>query len=515
MGYMVIASRFSGSGTKEDPFTPVAAVFGHDWSLLDLREDETKPDGWCLVAVDVSAGVTVSHPHVVPLGENPSGEIEEGARKALSLALKRNLVSVTLGDLVLEALIHFRSLRPKLDGRYELHLAPFHWEYTSQELRTFLAEHATHVESRPGTAINSSTDVLHALAVIESLAELGAPRWVHRTLTPPVTEQGNPLLFHLREARRVVSEDFASASVDRSTLWLVHLAHLVEVTREVFDDRELARRLRQPNDCESVRYEMYVASRYLRAGATVRRTDRDRAGEFIATSGAYELYVECKKKSQLTLRDRDRTHLLDGLIVTADEEMQSTATLGRFVDITCRTDPAVSELSAVRRLVRNHLASGYQDLRSGKFRIRSWKLDPTELTLPAGLDLGFVEAQIAEAGLTQGRGVGVRVLIPPDWLKSALDSFRNATKQLPGDAAGVVYLDVPTEREPIVAGWVEQLANALSAELVKHGRVSAAVVTGSSYPEVDGKLILRTVVRSVMNPSARRRIPEWFAVAET
>ena len=118
-------SPFVGSGNHDDPFRAVAADFGPA-SILDLRRDATRRDGWCFVGVERENALTDTTTGLIYLGDDTHAKLDNGTINKLKERLTVDFKSENLAEIVAEILllqrIPGRGLRPGLDGTYSFHL---------------------------------------------------------------------------------------------------------------------------------------------------------------------------------------------------------------------------------------------------------------------------------------------------------------------------------------------------------------------------------------------------------
>lgn len=70
-GYFYL-STIKGKGTRLDPFKPIVSSFTDDWSMIDLRPDATKPDGYAVVR---SSDLITGQANIFLLAEGLDGKI--------------------------------------------------------------------------------------------------------------------------------------------------------------------------------------------------------------------------------------------------------------------------------------------------------------------------------------------------------------------------------------------------------------------------------------------------------
>lgn len=128
-------SRYTGTGTAEDPFRPVAAdaaqAAGQQWAAIDLRADATQPDGWCFAW---TSGVLTPLPTGVILVAASPDDVPPAAVRN---AIKNNLgVTVSNGTTFRQIMRQFITSEARLDGTRWAPLVPD----ASGQLRLFLGD---------------------------------------------------------------------------------------------------------------------------------------------------------------------------------------------------------------------------------------------------------------------------------------------------------------------------------------------------------------------------------------
>jgi hypothetical protein len=289
--------------------------------------------------------------------------------------------------------------------------------------------------------------------------------------------------------------------------------------------------LRDPNDCEPTKYELYVMASYIEAGFRVEKTDADSTGEFRVVEGSQHVHVECKYKSIESMGQRRVKSVFDNANDRFRELMEKK-NVKALVQIFCRTDPIEQDLRAliacVARGLENDLGeAGLQLKCGGKFEVSlvpsSWVTADSGVRLPAGFDYGFTEATVekessGETRTRRGWGVVWRVLRPSGWIRSVVDSVRQAASQVPAGFPNLVYIHVPagglgavTTRIDSVVPEIEDLLSSPD----QHKRVNAVVLTGQatlhdwSAPNV---ATVRFIYRTVTNRNPRNALPSHFRI---
>lgn len=196
--------------------------------------------------------------------------------------------------------------------------------------------------------------------------------------------------------------------------------------------------------------------------------------------------------------------------------------------ITCRTDPQEQEIDQVVKVVERMLDTSSDYERQSKFEVKllpsEWVTAEGGTRLPAGYD-GFAECtQSTESQgksvYTHGWGVAWRVERPSGWIRSAVDSVRQAASQLPGSSPNLVYLQVPEGELGTVVTRIDLLRPHIE-QLLQHGqheRVNAVVLTGQailhnwSAPGVATDRYIYSILR---HPTPRQQLPTGFLVFGT
>lgn len=119
-------SRFTGVGSREDPFRPVVADFSEGWSMIDLRPDAAVPDGWALVWTPFPvSGQQDGWRAIASTNDEPIGAV---LRRLIEqrLGVDDLPAGITLRQLVRRLLTvdggpgRWNRIRPRGDGEYEI-----------------------------------------------------------------------------------------------------------------------------------------------------------------------------------------------------------------------------------------------------------------------------------------------------------------------------------------------------------------------------------------------------------
>ncbi|MGE0651858.1 MAG: hypothetical protein AB7P12_08920 [Alphaproteobacteria bacterium] len=479
---------------------------------------------------------------LIDLGDDTKTELADPAINSIKRCLGVDFKSRTLSDIIAEILlfqrIPGRGLRPGVDGTYKIHLGSVIWEATEAEAYEFVGkirEDDLLGPPPPRRVQHHSTDKLRKalnadLTLVAQVVGNGNPAWLEREVARVNTRRSrHPLAKNYAEAIELLDDSEPTHPHSSSAvIWIERLAHDLRVTSSQIDAARFASRLRTMDDCEPTKYELFVMAGYLSAGVRIESTDADSTGEFRANCGDQYVHIECKHKNLKAIAPRKvkavfekGAHDLRNLMELKDARC--------LVQISCRTDPSVEELpeliECISRGLENEIGEAGLQIKHRKFAVNllpgSVVTANSGVQLPAGFDFGFAEANSVKNGTDQidsenGWGVQWRVQRPSGWIRSVLESLREAASQIPPDTPNIVYLHIPgrglgemVTRIDSVQPEIENLLNN------RHRRINAVVLTGEaeiygwSAPDVT---TVRCVYRIIVNRNARHPLPENFRI---
>lgn len=490
-------SKFVGDGkTQATAFRAKVSEHGKQWNMIDLRTDQTAKSGWCFACVDLDDHRQLDRdPELIPLGTDPYANLPEELRKQVQEALGESFSSLNLSDIIFEVLLRRGGLRPSPDGKYQVWLGSLLKESNAEEAIAFIGRIASlHTGKSALTSASRRRCELggplrEALETVAWLANHGDPGWLERELKVLAGQRRcNPLASNYKKAQEALMAGEDEMWRSHSVHWIMMLARDASIAANLLDLGVLAARLRSDHDCEPVKYELYVMAGYLEAGAQVRKTDQGRTGEFrVAWNGPW-VHVECKQKSEMSLRDR---HMKEAYERTTQELHQLMVRKNAFaqIHISSNTDLRQEALAHVMRVVDEGLTSTIgpgKRYKRGKLEILIVPSSSGEPStrggprIPMGYDYAVSEgrvAQVTEEGPVFENlwCVAWRSSQPSDWIKSSLESFHQAASQLPKEGPSLVYIEVPPGTEDVVAGRVEVLAGAMEKALKKRKRINAVI----------------------------------------
>jgi hypothetical protein len=208
-------SRFIGSGTERDPFRPLAARFGH-FSVLDLRPDETRPEGWCFACVEIEGHISAEpESGLIYLGQDPHAELNTTTISRIKDSLRVDFKSRTLAEIAAEILLFQRlpGLTQGVDGKYRLYLCGLLWEATEAEAYDFVGRlREDELLGPPSRNLSKRvTDLREALAdaltTVAHTVDHGRSGWLDKEIEKVRKGRSNhPLATRYVEANAVVEE---------------------------------------------------------------------------------------------------------------------------------------------------------------------------------------------------------------------------------------------------------------------------------------------------------------------
>jgi len=512
--------------------------------MLDLRPDETRPEGWCFACLEREDQINVeTAAELIYLGDDGHVDLSDSTINQIKERLQIDFKSQRLAEIAAEILLFQRmpgrGLRPDLDGKYRLHLRGLLWEATEVEAYEFVGrlredELLGPSPSNPSKQMIDLRPALDdALTTFANIVDYGRSGWLNNETDEVKKKRSNhPLATNYLEASKLREDsDFTRIHGSSAAIWILMLARDLRVTSPQVDVGRVSSRLRNPSDCEPTKYELYVMASYIEAGLRVERTDADSTGEFRVFEGNQRVHVECKYKSLESMGQRQVKAVFDSANDRFRELMEKKG-VRALVQISCRTDPIEQDLLAliacVSRALENNLGeAGLQLKCGGKFEVSllpsTWVTADSGVRLPVGFDYGFTEAtdgsdSSGESRPRRGWGVAWRVLRPGGWMRSVVDSVRQAASQVPAESPNLVYIHVPagglgavTTRIDSVAPEIEDLLS----DPHRHKRVNAVVLTGQatlrgwSAPNV---ATVRFIYRTVANRNPRNALLSNFRV---
>lgn len=264
---------------------------------LDLRPDSTRQYGWCftyLDAVDHTAAEADSN--LVPLGSDPHVSIEGHALQQLRQALGVKFKSETLADIAAEILLMQklpgRGLRPGADGLYKINLGGLLKIFTEDEAIEFVGKLRTSDllgprPHRPRKKQDLRDPLKGAMDAIEAIVNSEMPHWLqHEVAKVEKGRSEHSLASNWLECYRLLERPgWKHIHSSSAVIWILMLNRDISIARSHIDVSHLAARLRDINDCEPTKYELYVLAAYIQAGAQIEKTDAHRTGEFRVSWG--------------------------------------------------------------------------------------------------------------------------------------------------------------------------------------------------------------------------------------
>ncbi len=535
-------SKFVGDGkTPASSFKAKVSSYGPRWGMLDLRPDTKQVEGWCFSFLDSDSDdcKCEQDPDLIPLGTDMQAELSDSLIGQISTSVGVNLIHTKLVDVITEVLFRQGRIRPAADGKYQIYLGSCIRELSAEEGVAFIgkilvAEQSkkTKTLQRDGTRKLSGL-VKASLEAIRAVVNRGEPGWLEREVDLLGQQESlHPLIDNYKKASTALGGGEDALWNSHACNWVMMLANDMGIIADRGIDPGLfAPRLRTLHDCEPTMYELYVMAGYCEAGARVEKTDYGRAGEFRVTWNGTWVYVECKRKSPISVRDRQ----VEEIYRRGTEELHSLMKRHNSyieVQISCRTDPNENDLATVIGAVEDALTNGVscgKACKIGKLEITVGPIQmdaagPSSgfsgLRVPAGFEHAACQGEVAsvENGIPVLKNVwsiAWRSQLGSGWVKSALESFRLAASQLPKEGPGLVYLEVPGGTEETVFGRLAILEPAVEKQIGSEKRVNAAILTATCL--VTDKLdqsvaVTRVIYKTISSKDARTPLPEGFKV---
>ncbi len=494
-------SKFIGDGkTTATAFKPKVAQYGDRWGKVDLRPDQTKQAGWCVAYLDSDdhSGLD-GNPETICLGADPHAPLPESLRQRLNDALEVKCGGVSISDILMELCLSSPDFRPNLDGKYEIHLGGLLKELTEEEAMAFIGRIVTakdppHV---PSDRTQKLSDQLRtALESVAALANYKRAGWLEKQRCALVLQQSkHPLAINYQQACNDLAAGEEAIWSSHAAHWVMMLARDVDLLADKLNLPQVAGRLRSPKDCEPTKFELYVMAAYQRVGARLEKTDNNRTGEFRVKHGDSYIYVECKQKSLDSVKER-RVREIYKRGTEYLQDLMLRRSLFATIHITLSSDPIEADLEEILKVVDQEFprdSSQVKHLKKGKSQIL---IIPSRIPPPSGADHQMLKTPRGyDHAVSQGRvqenanggkilvdvwGVAWRSLRPTGWVTSAIESVKNAAKQLPSDEPSLIYLEVPRGDHEVVAGRIAFLARRIQPFLESRKRINALILTGVS-----------------------------------
>jgi hypothetical protein len=513
---------FVGMGTDENPFTPMVSLHTPRWGMIDFREDQTKSEGWCFAYAEVEDHTPIEQlPRIVSLGEDPDTVLPKATRDRLKKLLHADFLSGSLADIIIELLLSSSDFKPT-NGKYQVHLGGLLKELTEDEAEEFIGRII--ISREQAKTFHLSAEPLkdlvpHAIKIVRSAV---GSEWLENERSGSEASVSHILVQNVRAAQKHLAEGDESLKLSHAVRWLITLAQDITLIGDKID--HLGSRLRNPNDCEAVKYEAKVLATYLRAGEEVRVTDLGKAGEFCVTRGITLIHIECKLKTKNSVRDRRIHEAFKGGTYRLKDIMENAKAFAD-VRVIFRSDPTDQAIEEIVQKIGGELKAGTGV--GNRFQKKGIKIEvlpyhSTSAIVPRGYDFGACGAEVLEV---KEDGVPVignlwsiawRSCEPTGWIKSALSSLKQAAKQLPSEGPGLIYLQLPASSEEMLVGRMELLLRRIPIWLSNNRRINAVILTGE-IPAIinhESSQLARMKYRYqvIKNQSPRNPLPDGFEV---
>lgn len=267
----------------------------------------------------------------------------------------------------------------------------------------------------------------------------------------------------LRTKRLVLSE---------AVLKMASLGRSLELAKSQKNFSRLLRRLKSVKQFDAAAFEVEVAASYVSRGWAVEfieeGTQKSPDLKVTRDNGAI-FWVECKRKDQLTERDRRIQQTWENLESSLLRYL-GPRRLNYLVAIKARNDPEPKDADYLRDLVLGTVGGGGLGVLgpehgimqlvadpSGRFDMLVHKLaEPDETIETDQIGFGATEdfdrcvigAEIQKTGesKTLFRNpviIAFKTAIPPDRVSGVVEALRAATEQLPREGPGVVWVRIP------------------------------------------------------------------------
>lgn len=365
---------------------------------------------------------------------------------------------------------------------------------------------------------------------IETITAIVGTRWISRRLqqaaarTKPRTlrtysflrpQPHHPLVELFLEFERW-RETGARAEPAPAIVRIGLLAESLKLVRAQAGFDKLVQRLKKSSEFESAAFEVEVAASYLKRSWTVEfvETGDNRTPDLRVERGdGSPLWVECKRRDQLTKRDKLVKSIWDDLALSLLKEM-GPRRLNYFVGVASTHDPQRRDVARLQHFILDSIESGgiggfdpvsqttkmVSDI-DGEYEFVVQKLadpDETRIDYPVSTET-ITSFDVSKCGWEKSQDslkqpivrnpvfIGLKSHSLPDRVSGVVHALKAAVGQIPKDGSGVVWIRVPDNQ------WAYALDSSLGRvkELLQHElsgdqnrRINAVIVATGRFRNV-------------------------------
>ena len=294
------------------------------------------------------------------------------------------------------------------------------------------------------------------------------------------------------------------------------LAESLKLVRAQAGFDKLVQRLKKSREFESAAFEAEVAASYLKRSWTVEfvETGDSRTPDLRVKRGdGSPLWVECKRRDQLTKRDKLVKSIWDDLALSLLKEI-GPRRLNYFVGVASTHDPQRRDVERLRHFILSSIDSGgiggfdpvsqttkMVGVFDGEYQFVVQKLaepDETRIEYPVSTET-ITSFDVSKCGWEKSPDslkppivrnplfIGLKSYSLPDRVSGVVHALKAAVGQIPEDGSGVVWIRVPDNQ------WAYALDSSLARvkELLQHElsgdqnrRINAVIVATGGFRNV-------------------------------
>lgn len=363
---------------------------------------------------------------------------------------------------------------------------------------------------------------------LERIASYKPPKDKPKLSFIDYTVRFHPLAFLIYQVDNQL-KSFRDETVTEEILRLSHIGESISILLHGKTERlgDKIRNLTSSSEqFEKTVYELQVAAAYSRAGHKVAFSE-EKAAEAMKTPDMLideQVEIECKKKDKLTDRDK-RNNECWKLIMRRASSMMPHLRYNYGVVIKTQRDPRDEDVETILKelepLMNNKHEGRFAFPEKGigiTLRVLSKldvPIDCNSIEFGSSEDLDFftlaMEKRAGESVIRNPRIFGFKSAMMPDRIKSVIESFRKATKQLSGTRPGLIYVDLNTVDHQMMELDFKRL-DAMTRDLLRaNSTISGVVITSEVLRRDDTGLVYGQNAKVIRNQKGRFPVP--FKVA--
>jgi hypothetical protein len=384
-----------------------------------------------------------------------------------------------------------------------------------------------------------STD--EALKYISKVKDSVDQEWLRKELqqiesyTPPkdktklsfigYAERFHPLAFLIHQVDKQIQSLGSSQNVTEEMMRLAHLGESLSILRQS-DTEQLNSKIRNltvsPELFDKTVYELQVAAAYTRANHKIVFIE-EKPEEAIQTPDMLiddQVEVECKKKDQLSKRDRQNQEHWK-LIMRKTSVIMNRLKCNYGIVIKTQRDPTKQDIE----FILNETSHLIRTKRQGRFPFATKGIGVTvrkladfnqevkanSIQFGATEDLDFftfaAEKNASQPVIRNPRLFGFKCATIPDRIKSVMESIAKAKEQVGGTKPGLIYVDLNSIDRRMMDADFRRLDSMIKSVLSNNSKISAVVITSEMFWHDAQGLVFTHRARVTKNDVARYPIP--------